>query len=341
MKLARAEHAPLAAIAFDLPERDCIAQNAARGDEGRPQRTVRHQWRSMQHWTRKPSAEGYARRYRLRSAEDARNAQVIREPLACDRRDLAGPFDIIGDVHACRAELKTLLAALDYRVERNDTGEGPGYDVQPPAGRTTVFVGDLVDRGPDSAGALALVMDMVEAGHALAVPGNHDTKLARALAGRKVEVRHGLAQTLEQLEATPETFRRRAAEFLDALPSHYVLDGGKLLAAHAGMKEQLQNRTSREVRDFALYGETTGDTDDEGLPVRLDWAAGYRDRAAVVYVHTPVARAEWVNNTICIDTGCAFGGRLTALRWPQPAASPAKRSAASLEPNAALGGRTQ
>ncbi len=317
VQLAREEHAPLTAIAFDLSDRDCIAQNATRGDHARPEHAVRRQWRSMQRWMKKLSAEGFRRRYRLRSPEDAAGAEVVREPLDCDRRDLAGPFDIVGDVHACRGDLATLLDKLGYRVERNDTAAGPGYVVEPPAGRTAVFVGDLVDRGPDSAGTLALVIDMVEAGHALAIPGNHDAKLARALAGRDVERKHGLMQTLDQLEATPEDFRKRVAAFLDGLASHYVLDAGNLVVAHAGMKEHLQNRTSRQVRDFGLYGETTGETDDEGLPVRLDWAKDYRGRAAVVYGHTPAGRAEWVNNTICIDTGCAFGGRLTALRWPE------------------------
>jgi protein phosphatase len=348
VQLARDEHAPLSAIAFDLPERDCITQNAARGAEARPQHAVRRQWRSMQRWMKKLSAEGFRRRYRLRSPEDARTAEIVREPLSCDRRDLAGPFDVIGDVHGCREELEALLAELGYRVERNDTADGPGYGVTPPAGRTAVFVGDLVDRGPDSAGALALVMDMAAAGHALAIPGNHDAKLARALAGREVECKHGLAQTLEQLEATPESFRTRAAQFLDGLASHYVLDGDRLVVAHAGMKERLQNRTSRQVRDFGLYGETTGETDDDGLPVRLDWAADYRGRAAVIYGHTPAPRAEWVNETICIDTGCAFGGRLTALRWPErklvsvPAnktyAEPSRAFSTALQANA---GRTR
>lgn len=340
VRLAREEHAPLTAIAFDLPERDCLAQNAGRGADARPPHAVRRQWRSMQRWMKKLSAEGFRRRYRLRSPADARDAELVRVPLDCDRRDLSGPFDIIGDVHACRKELETLLAKLGYRVEHNDTAAGPGYLVDPPTGRTAVFVGDLVDRGPDSPSALELVMDMVDTGRALAIPGNHDAKLARALSGRNVERKHGLAQTLEQLEPTPEEFRKRVAGFLDRLPSHYVLDGGKLVVAHAGMKEELQNRTSREVRDFGLYGETTGETHDEGLPIRLDWAKEYRGRAAVVYGHTPTARAEWVNNTICIDTGCAFGGRLTALRWPErelvsvPAerawAEPPKKLAAAL-----------
>ena len=139
----------------------------------------------------------------------------------------------------------------------------------------------------------------------------------RKLKGRDVQVTHGLAETLEQLAAEPDELREQARDFLDSLVSHVVLDDGRLVVAHAGMKESYQGRASGRVRDFALYGETTGETDEFGLPVRLQWAADYRGRAAVVYGHTPVAEPEWHNNTINIDTGCVFGGRLTALRWPE------------------------
>ena len=315
--LAHSAHAPLTGVLLDLPEGVCQAQNAARGDDRRPGHVVRRQFRAMRRHTKTLSREGYRHRYRLRTPEEAAAAEVVRTPLATDRRELAGPFDIIGDVHGCAAEAEALLRKLGYEVERSEQDGAPRYEVTPPEGRLAVFVGDLVDRGPDSAGSLALAMDMAAAGHALAIPGNHDNKLARALAGRDVERKHGLAETIEQLERTPEAFRARVREFLEGLPSHCVLDSGRLVAAHAGMKEELQNRTSAEVRDFGLYGETTGETDDDGLPVRLDWATDYRGKAAVVYGHTPVREPEWVNNTVCIDTGCAFGGRLTALRWPE------------------------
>jgi protein phosphatase len=186
-----------------------------------------------------------------------------------------------------------------------------------PQGRKAVFLGDLVDRGPDTPGVLRRVMSMVEAGSALCVPGNHDMKLLRKLRGRNVQVTHGLAESLAQLESEPDEFKRRVAEFIDGRVSHYLLDDGKLVVAHAGMKESMQGRGSGQVRDFALYCETTGETDEFGLPVRYNWAAEYRGRAMVVYGHTPVPEPEWLNNTICIDTGCVFGGRLTALRYPE------------------------
>jgi len=99
--------------------------------------------------------------------------------------------------------------------------------------------------------------------------------------------------------------------------SHYRLDGGNLVAAHAGIRQEYIGRASARIRDFCLYGDTTGGTDDLGMPVRLDWAEDYRGDALVVYGHMPVATVRPKNNTWCIDTGCVFGGKLTAFRYPE------------------------
>ena len=190
-----------------------------------------------------------------------------------------------------------------------------------PGGRRLFFVGDLVDRGPKVVEAATIVMDAVAAGTGFCVPGNHDVKLMRALQGKRVSVNHGLQDSLDQIAAlepdAQTAFKARYTKFVDSLVSHYWLDGGALVVAHAGMKEEMQGRASGRVRDFALYGETTGETDEFGLPVRWNWASEYRGKTAVVYGHTPVPTAEWLNGTIDIDTGCVFGGRLTALRWPE------------------------
>jgi protein phosphatase len=160
-------------------------------------------------------------------------------------------------------------------------------------------------------------MAMVEAGQALAVPGNHDVKFVRWLDGRQVKISHGLDRTIQQFEAEAPELRAAVQRFFAALPSYVWLDGGRLAVAHAGIKEEMLGKVSGDVRRFCLYGETSGETDEFGLPVRYHWAAEYAGDTAIVYGHTPVPAPEWVNNTLCIDTGACFGGRLTALRWPE------------------------
>jgi protein phosphatase len=240
--------------------------------------------------------------------------EITRPPLCLKYRNDPGPFAIIGDIHGCFDELYALLLKLGYRIKPVTNG---AYHVIPPQGCKAVFLGDLVDRGPKIVSVLKLAMTMVKAGTALCLPGNHDHKLLRKLNGRNVQINHGLPETLEQLGEESSEFLVEVKEFLESLPSHYVLDNGKLIVAHAGLKETLQGIESREAMNFVLYGHPTGATDAGGLPVRYDWAADYRGKALVVYGHTPVATAQWVNRTIDIDTGCVFGGKLTALRYPE------------------------
>ncbi|MDH5642470.1 MAG: polynucleotide kinase-phosphatase, partial [Nitrospira sp.] len=222
---------------------------------------------------------------------------------------------IIGDIHGCFDELKHLLETLGYQVARED--QPARFVATHPEGRRVVFLGDLVDRGPKTPDVLRLVMDMTESGSALCVPGNHDMKLLRKLKGRDVQITHGLAESLAQLEKESSLFHERVVSFLQGLVSHYVLDDGELVVAHAGLKQDMQGRGSGRVKDFALYGETTGETDEFGLPIRYNWAAEYRGKAMVVYGHTPVPEPEWLNRTVNIDTGCVYGGKLTALRYPE------------------------
>lgn len=311
VELARALHVLPVAIVLDVPEKLCLERNAARPDRDFGAHVVRRQRSQLKRSLKGLGREGFRRVVVLRTPEEIDAAEIEREPSWSDRSADHGPFDIVGDVHGCYDELVLLLGKLGYEIA--DEGSVPTH----PKGRKAVFLGDLVDRGPNVPGVLRLAMGMVEAGSALCVPGNHEKKLVRALRGRNVQVTHGLAESLDQLEGEPAEFREQALEFLDGLVSHAVLDDGRLVVAHAGMREEMQGRASAAVRAFALYGETTGETDEMGLPVRYPWALEYRGTASVVYGHTPVSEPEWVNNTINIDTGCVFGGALTALRYPE------------------------
>ncbi|MFD9961252.1 polynucleotide kinase-phosphatase [Amycolatopsis sp. NPDC058986] len=310
---ARAQDVLPVAIVFDLPESVARRRNAEHRDL--PGHVLRRQHEALRRSVRQLTKEGFRKVHVLSTVEEVAAAEIEYEKAYNDKRELTGPFDVIGDVHGCRSELETLLARLGYVVTRDEAGRPAG--ARHPEGRTAVFVGDLVDRGPDTPGVLRLVMGMVAAGTALCVTGNHEHKLVRALDGRKMTVSHGLSESLAQLAAEPAEFRAAAREFMYGLVSHYRLDGGALVVAHAGLKEEYHGRASGRVRSFCLYGETTGETDEYGLPVRHPWANEYRGAASVVYGHTPVTEALWHNNTLCLDTGCVFGGALTALRWPE------------------------
>jgi len=312
--LARRFHALPVVIALDMPEALCAERNRCRADRQFGAHVVRNHVQMVGRSLRGLNREGFRTVHVLHSPEEAEAVTLTREPLYNDRRGEHGPFDIVGDVHGCCDELETLLGKLGYAQ-----GNGPAW--RHPEGRRAIFLGDLVDRGPRVPEVLRLVMNMVAAGTALCVPGNHDVKLLRKLQGKDVKPTHGLADTLAQLDAMPEAGRAgltaEAREFIHNLVSHYWLDGGRLVVAHAGLRQEMHGRGSGAVREFALYGETTGETDEFGLPVRYDWASEYRGDAFVAYGHTPVPRAEWLNRTICLDTGCVFGGSLTALRYPE------------------------
>ncbi len=319
VELGRTYHCLPVAIVLDLPLETCEDRNSHRANRNFGGHVLRQQNQQLKKSVSRLKEEGFRHVYVLKSQEEVLAlTEIKREKLYNDKKEESGPFDIIGDVHGCFDELEELLLKLGYTVNRvEETETNFGFEVQAPENRKVVFVGDLVDRGPDSPGVLRLVMSMVQAGIAYCVPGNHDLKLQKYLNGKSVQLKHGLEVTVKQLETETAAFRSAVAKFLYDLISHYVFDKGNLVVAHAGLKEEMQGRGSGAVRSFCMYGETTGEIDEFGLPVRYNWAKEYRGKARVVYGHTPVPKAEWLNKTIDIDTGCVFGGNLTALRYPE------------------------
>ncbi|MEM7579173.1 MAG: polynucleotide kinase-phosphatase [Cyanobacteria bacterium P01_A01_bin.80] len=334
VNLAREYHCLPVAIVLNLPENVCHQRNQQRPDRQFGSYVVQRHVQNLRRSLRGLQKEGFRHVYVLNSIEEIAAVEVKRQPLWNNRKHEHGPFDIIGDIHGCCDELELLLEKLGYQKSVNSyqltvtnnnstssSSSSPSLTYCHPEGRKALFLGDLVDRGPRILDTVKLVKSMVEAGAAICVPGNHENKLLRQIRGKKVKINHGLEQTVAEIEAlSPEIrapFLEEVEKFIDSLVSHFVLDDGKLVVAHAGMREEMQGRGSGKVRSFALYGETTGEIDEFGLPVRYDWAAEYRGEAMVVYGHTPVPEAEWLNNTIDIDTGCVFGGKLTALRYPE------------------------
>ncbi|MFA6915328.1 MAG: polynucleotide kinase-phosphatase [Parachlamydiales bacterium] len=312
LNLAKDFHCIPVAIVINTSEKLCIERNKKRADKNFGDHVIKQQSNQLKRSLQHLKKEGFRDVYKLETLEEVESAVIQRVKLWNDLKHEHGAFDIIGDIHGCFEELSELLKTLGYVIHHDSK-----YIVSNPHGRKVIFLGDLVDRGPNTPAVLKLVMDMSEAGIALCVPGNHDIKLMRKLKGQDVKVAHGMQDSLEQLERESKDFIQRVIGFIDGLVSHYVLDDGKLVVAHAGMKESYQGRGSKTVREFALYGETTGETDEYGLPVRYAWANEYRGKAIVVYGHTPMPASDWLNNTINIDNGCVFGGKLTALRYPE------------------------
>jgi protein phosphatase len=311
--IARRYHCIPTAIVFNFPEKICRQRNELRTDRNFGSHVISRQTRMMKQSIRTLKKEGFRHIYIINDPAEIEDLTIDRQPLWNNKKSEHGAFDIIGDIHGCFDELMELLEKLGYEIRNNDNGDS----IYHPDGRKLIILGDYVDRGPKIAETLRFIMNISKGGNVFCLPGNHDMKLMRALSGKNVTVNHGLEESLRQLADEPQQVKDDTVKFLDSLVSHYVFDDGRLVAAHAGMKEEMQGRGSGRVREFALYGETTGETDEYGLPVRYNWAADYRGKAMVVYGHTPVMEPEWLNRTICIDTGCVFGGKLTALRYPE------------------------
>ena len=324
LNLAKKFHCFAVAIVFNLPESLCHERNQHRPNRQFGSHVVRNHTRNLKRSLRNLKREGFRYIYKLSSVEEIEVVEVARQPMWNNRKDEHGPFDIIGDLHGCCDELEQLLGQLGYVATESKSNQDSFWHFPTyihPQGRKAVFLGDLVDRGPRILDSLKLVHNMLAADSALCILGNHENKLMWKLKGKNVKLNHGLEQTMAEIEAIElpqqEAVTREIQTFLQSLISHYVFDGGKLVVAHAGLREELQGRGSSYVRNFALYGETTGEIDQFGFPVRYEWAAEYRGQARVVYGHTPVLEAQWLNNTIDIDTGCVFGGQLTALLYPE------------------------
>jgi len=316
IELAKQHHVPAVAIVFSPNPEICLARNQSRPNRQVAEQVVHSQIASLRQDIENLQLEGFSEVHHVDPAI-SHTVQIVRKPFACNKRNEDGPFDIIGDVHGCYDEMANLLQVLGYRegtLPIKDEVWG-AHTWGHPDCRKAVFAGDLADRGPRVIDTIRAVRNMTVAGNAFAVPGNHDIKFARWLRGDAVTVAHGLSRSIADFQARPEALRattaKEVASFFYGLPSHYVFAGGNLVVAHTGLSAHLQGRCSETVREIAIFGKLRGGEYDR------NWAENYHGHAMVVYGHFPVTGATWVNRTINIDTGCVFGGRLTALRYPE------------------------
>lgn len=315
-EIAKKYYAQVVLIIVDTDEKTIKDRHISREDRTFAMYVIDNHLRDLRKTIKNIRKEGFRIIYHLKDQE-VENVAIFRDKLWVDKKEEKAPFDIIGDIHGCFDELLDLLNKLGYQVEKVQEKDDYTFKVTHPENRRIIFVGDLVDRGNNSPDVLRLAMNAVNSGIAFCVVGNHEAKLIRKLNGSNVKLKHGIEVTVEQLEKESPQFIEKIKIFMESLISHYVFDDGNLVVSHAGIREDMQGRASSAIKAFCMYGETTGEVDEFGLPVRHNWALDYSGKSTVVYGHTPVPDAVWINNTINLDTGCVFGGSLTALRYPE------------------------
>ena len=220
-------------------------------------------------------------------------------------------IDIIGDVHGCMRELEEIFKTMGYNY--NNIWEHEG--------RIPAFCGDLTDRGYKSIEVSELIIKMVKNNKGIYVIGNHCDKLYRYLKGSKVKINNGLETTVHEFENLDknrmENFRRDFIWLYESSSFYVVLDNGKLIVSHGGVKEEMIGKLGGRVRKQCLYGDITGEKDEQGYPIRENWFLDYRGNALNIYGHTPCIESKVIHNTLNVDGGCVFGGELRAFRYPE------------------------
>lgn len=332
LELAKLHNVPAVVIYFDVPIQMCLQRQETR-DRQVPAEVVQRQAGSLNNIEGNLKTEGWNGILKVTPAQERGSTcvEILQEwnsPRVISE-DSTGvrikhpKLDIIGDVHGCHDELIELLEKMGWFQDENE-----GW--RHPENRFLVFVGDLTDRGPDSLAVLELVARLIESQQALLILGNHDHKLGRWLNGKRVQVKHGLQTTTSEFgQLEPQQLIESRERYLSMLehaplwarwyPENQEAEqtAEQLVIAHAAWSPELNGASSARITSYCLYGPNTGEMVD-GLPQRLDWKIDYPKNAPFCVVgHTafdgPVVER---NNTMCIDTACVFGGRLTGLKWP-------------------------
>jgi len=208
---------------------------------------------------------------------------------------------IIGDVHGCIDELAELLDQL--QKENLDA---------------IYHLGDLVDRGPDSGAVVSLCREQGISG----VMGNHEFKILDQMKKLKTNrLSDDAARTIDSLAKN-----RQNLEYLAALPRLHMIDDvldQPLVLVHGGLWPGLPIWKQPQAVLFAqlIHPQKPGDVawfNDAGAKARglIPWPETWDGEELVVYGHSVYREPTQIGRTIGIDTGCVFGGFLTALILP-------------------------
>lgn len=310
LRLAREYNYYTVLAAFDVPLSTCLTRNSMR-DRIVAEKVIEKQYKLFNEALDYINKEEFDKVVILKEDEmDSFKFNIISSNMEIHD---SGPFDIISDIHGCMSELEMLLYKLGYQKQSSSYIH--------PDKRKVIFAGDIVDRGPRIIDTVRTVIDMTASGSAYYVPGNHCNKFYRYLNGRKVQIKNGLEKSVAEFDMldkhSSDRLKKGFIRLYETAPIYLILDEGRLVVAHAGIKESMIGNMSKEITDFVLYGDVSGELDEEGFPLRKDWASLYSGSALIVYGHTPVLEPVFVNNTINIDQGASIGGGLTALRYPE------------------------
>ncbi|GIN84967.1 polynucleotide kinase-phosphatase [Heyndrickxia sporothermodurans] len=314
ISIAKKHHIPCIGFILDVSQ-DILIERDEHRENPRGKRRIKQQYQVFKREKRFLKNEGFAATYYINDA----NAKIIRQPNPIEI-DIQNGIDLIGDIHGCFDELILLLEKMGY--QKNEKGL-----YTHPTGRKFVSVGDIMSRGPHSLETMIFFLNHVKQGFAYMIDSNHGWKIARWLDGRTVTLSHGDEKVADEFtrfeeENGSEMAVSLKAELKDLLlyaPSHYVFTKNGLpvlVCTHAGIKDEFIGKQSPVISDFCRYGDTDG-FDDSGKPIRKDWFIHHQTSPLIIWGHDPKPQPLFVNNTLNIDQGAVFGGKLTAYRYPE------------------------
>ena len=311
--IARKYHVPIIALVFDIDSETLLMRDTNRNFP-RGKKRVEQQLRTFKYELKGLKKEGFHAVYTWQGEE----LNIVRQapPLELD---IGQGFDIIGDIHGCYDEMIMLIKKLGY-IEQDGLYKHP-------EGRRLLSLGDIMSRGPKSLATMDFWYRHIQAGLAYMIDSNHGWKVARWLQGKNVTMKHGDELFVEEFAVYAQTYGEAqaaalkttyAAMLLDS-PSHYVLTANgvrKAVVTHASIKDHYINKQSKAIRDFCRYGDVQG-TDENGSPIRGEWYMQHNSGETIIWGHEPKLEPMRIKRTINVDQGVVFGGKLTALRYPE------------------------